>query len=463
MSDSRKRGVRLASDRATQIENRHARLTQGSLVVNVVRLAWPTVVGLLGIFLFNLADVFFVGKLGTTPLAAISFVFPLLFAFITLSIALGIATTALVAQALGEGKTREAYGLGSSAVVLAFLYGLALATAGFFTIEPIFNAMGASSETLPLIKIYMRIWYASSPMLMLLIVVNHLMRAHGIAIFPGMVMLCASLINIVLDPLLIFGLWGFPRLEVAGAAWATVIARAGGCLILLWGVKRYGILKGWRGSFKELVADFVRLIRFAVPASGQNIVQPVTEIYMVALLAGFGTQAVATYGVVTRLYAIIFLPYYAMAAALIPIVAQNWGGTHRTRVEEAGRLATRVALLWGVLCTVPLFLFARPIAELFGNGDDFVAWTTFYFRYIPCSFAFAGLVMLLGSFFYGIAKPFYAFATEAVHWFVLYVPVAYLASQWLGVEGILLSEITANLVSALLAFAVYRWVSRKGF
>ncbi len=71
--------------------------------------------------------------------------------------------------------------------------------------------------------------------------------------------------------------------------------------------------------------------------------------------------------------------------------------------------------------------------------------------------------MLLGSFFYGIAKPFYAFATEAVHWFVLYVPVAYLASQWLGVEGILLSEITANLVSALLAFAVYRWVSRKGF
>ena len=463
MGDSRRRGVRPASGRATKTENRHARLTQGSLVVNIVRLGWPTFVGLLGIFLFNLADVFFVGHLGTVPLAAISFVFPLLFAFITLSIALGIAATTLVAQALGEGKTQEAYGLGSSTVLLALLYGLVLATVGFFTIEPVFKAMGASAETLPLIKTYMRIWYASAPMLTLLIVVNHLLRAHAIAIFPGMIMLCASLLNIVLDPLLIFGLWGFPRLEIAGAAWATFIARAMGCLLLLWGLMHYNILGKIRGSLKELLADFVRLIRFAVPASGQNIVQPATEVYMVSLLAGFGTQAVATYGVVTRLYAIVFLPYYAMAAALIPIVAQNWGGTHRARVEEAGRLATRAALLWGALCTVPLFFLARPIAELFGNGDDFVAWTTFYFRYIPCSFAFAGVVMLLGSFFYGIAKPFYAFSTEAVHWFVLYMPVAYFASRWLGVEGILLSEIAANLVSALLAFAVYRWVCRKGF
>ena len=463
MSDSRRRGVRITSGRATQSENKHARLTQGSLVGNILRLALPMVVGLLGIFLFNLADVFFVGKLGTIPLAAISFVFPLLFGFITLSIALGIAATALIAQALGAGKTQEAYGLGSSAVLLALLYGITLATLGFFTIEPVFKAMGANAETLPLIKTYMRIWYASSPMLTLLIVVNHVLRAHGIAVFPGMVMLCASLMNIVLDPLLIFGLWGFPRLEIAGAAWATLIARAVGCLVLLWGLKHYKILGKIRGSLKELTADFVRLIRFAIPASGQNIVQPATEIYMVALLAGFGTQAVATYGVVTRLYAIVFLPYYAMAAALIPIVAQNWGGTHRARVEEAGRLATRAALLWGALSTVPLFLFARPIAELFGNGDDFVVWTTFYFRYIPCSFAFAGLVMLLGSFFYGIAKPLYAFSSEAVHWFVLYVPIAYFASKWLGVEGILLSEIVANFASGLLAFVVYRWVCRKGF
>ena len=463
MGDSRKRGVRPAIGRATQIESKHARLTQGSILVNILRLAWPTVIGLLGIFLFNLADVFFVGKLGTVPLAAISFVFPILFGFITLSIALGIAATALIAQALGEGKTQEAYGLGSSTVLLAFLYGLVLATLGFFTIEPIFKAMGASAETLPHIKSYMRIWYASAPMLTLLIVVNHVLRAHAIAIFPGMIMLFASLINIVLDPLLIFGLWGFPRLEIAGAAWATLIARAAGCLLLLWGLVHYDILGKVRGSLKELIADFVRLIRFAVPASGQNIVQPATEVYMVSLLAGFGTQAVATYGVVTRLYAFVFLPYYAMAVALIPIVAQNWGGTHRARVEEAGRLATKAALLWGALCTVPLFLFARPIAELFGNGDDFIAWTTFYFRYIPCSFAFAGMVMLLGSFFYGIAKPFYAFSTEAVHWFVIYVPVAYFASKWIGVEGILLSEIVANLVSAMLAFAVYRWVCRKGF
>ena len=463
MSDSRRRGVRLASGRATQPENGHARLLRGSLVVNVVRLAWPTVVGLLGIFLFNLADVFFLGMLGTAPLAAISFVFPLIFGFITLSIALGIATTALVAQTLGAGKTQEAYKLGSSAILLAFLYGMTLASLGFLTIEPVFKAMGANSETLLLIKIYMRIWYVSSPMLTLLIVTNHLLRAHGIAVFPGLVMLFASVLNILLDPLLIFGLWGLPRLEIAGAAWATLIARALGCLLLLWGLVHYDILGRVRGSLRELFADFVRLIRFAIPASGQNIVQPATEVYMVTLLAGFGSQAVATYGVVTRLYAIIFLPYYAMAAALIPIIAQNWGGTYRARVEEAGRLAVRVALLWGVLCTAPLFVFARPIAELFGSSEDLVAWTTFYFRYIPCSFAFAGLVMLLGSFFYGIAKPFYAFATEAVHWFVLYVPIAYLASLWLGVEGILLSEIAANLLSALLAFAVYRWVCDKGF
>ena len=461
MSDSRQRGAH--SGRATKNQEKQAFLTQGNLARHIFLLSWPTVLGLFGIFLFNLADVFFVGKLGTIPLAAISFVFPLLFAFITLSIALGIATTALVAQALGAGKKKEALMLGNSALLLAFIYGSILSLIGIATIKPIFQAMGATNETLSLITTYMQIWYVSAPMLTILIVSNHILRAHAIAIFPGLGMLAASIINIILDPILIFGLMGVPRLEIAGAAWATLIARAIGCLLMLYGLQKYRILGKMRKNLKELKRDFANICKFALPASGQNIVQPLTEIYVVVLLAQFGTAAVATYGVVTRIYSIIFLPYYALSIALIPIVAQNWGGTHRARVDEAGRLAVKVALLWGGLCVIPLFYFSPNIAKAFGESENFIAWTIFYFRYVPWSFTFAGIVMLLGAFFYGIARPFYAFSTEVVHWFILYLPIAFITAKTFAVYGILLSETFANISAALLAFSVYRLVRKRGF
>ena len=451
-------------DRATPFSSSSiATLTQGSLLRHVFRLAWPAVMGLFGIFMFNLADVYFVGKLGTVPLAAISFVFPLLFAFITLSIALGVSATSLVSHTLGSGRGVDALELGSSAIILSLLYGFFLSVVGSLTIELVFGAMGADAETLPEIVSYMRIWYMSAPLLTLLIVSNHLLRAHGVSIFPGLVMLFASLLNIVLDPLLIFGLWGFPRLEIAGAAWATLIARVGGCLLLLYGLWLHGLLWKVRSSFRALWGDFCHLFRFMLPAAGQQIVQPLTEVYMVILLSSFGTAAVATYGVITRLYSIIFLPYYALSIALVPIVAQNWGGAHRSRVREAGLLGVRSSIIWGVLSMVPLYLFSSMIAESFGDSEDFISWTSFYFRYVPWSFAGAGIVMLLGSFFYGIARPRYAFFTEVVHWVVLYAPVAYIASRIFGVEGILLSETFASIAAAVLALFVYRFVSRRGF
>ncbi len=452
-----------SGDRPNEIIPPIATLTQGSLLRHVFRLAWPAVVGLFGIFMFNLADVFFVGKLGTVPLAAISFVFPLLFAFITLSIALGVSSTSLVARALGSCRGVDALELGSSAIILSLLYGLFLSALGSMTIELVFSAMGANAETLPEIVSYMRVWYWSAPLLTLLIVSNHLLRAHGVSIFPGLVMLFSSLLNIILDPLLIFGLWGFPRLEIAGAAWATLIARTGGCILLLYGLWLHGLLWKVRSSFYGLWRDFCLLFRFMLPAAGQQIVQPVTEIYMVILLSSFGTAAVATYGVITRLYSIIFLPYYALSIALVPIVAQNWGGAHRLRVREAGSLAVRSSIIWGVLCMVPLYLFAPMIAEVFGDSEQFISWTSFYFRYVPWSFAGAGVVMLLCSFFYGISRPAYAFFTEVVHWVILYAPVAYIASKLVGVEGILLSETFSNVSAALLALVVYRFVSRRGF
>ena len=211
-----------------------AMLVEGAVGKMLFRMAVPMVFGMLGIVVFNLADTFFVAQLGTPELAALSFTFPVVLVVGSIAMGLGVGVSAVISRAIGKGDHNRVQRLTTDSLVLALLIVVVAVILGIFTINPLFTQLGATPEIIALIRQYMTIWYLGAVFVIVPMVGNNAIRATGDTKTPGMIMVVAAAINIVLDPLLIFGLGPFPMLGLKGAAIATVIARATTLIVALW-------------------------------------------------------------------------------------------------------------------------------------------------------------------------------------------------------------------------------------
>ena len=209
----------------TAATSARATLTEGPVARVLAGLAGPMVIGMFSVIAFNLTDTYFIARLGTRELAAISFTFPVVSVMFGIAMGLGTGTISVVSRAIGRGEQERVRRFSTDSLLLSFLTVLVAAAIGVLTIDPLFRALGAGDDVLPLIRQYMIIWYPGMVFLVMPMVANASIRASGDTKLPALIMTLGTLINMVLDPLLIFGLWGFPRWELKGAAVATVIAR----------------------------------------------------------------------------------------------------------------------------------------------------------------------------------------------------------------------------------------------
>ena len=204
----------------------NASLISGSINPILVKLTIPMLFGILGMVVFNLIDTIYVGRLGTAELAALSFTFPVVMVVTSIGLGIGVGASSLISFAIGEGNHLKVQRITSDSLVLALGLVIIFIAIGYFTIDPLFTALGATPEVLPLIRDYMEVWYLGVPFVVVPMVGNNALRATGDMKTPASIMLSIVAVNIILDPLLIFGLGPFPELGLKGAAIATVFARA---------------------------------------------------------------------------------------------------------------------------------------------------------------------------------------------------------------------------------------------
>ena len=203
-----------------------ANLTEGAVGRTLIKLTIPMFLAILAMVVFNLVDTAFVGRLGTEELAAISFTFPVVLVINSLAGGLGVGASAVISQAIGKGDRYRVQRLTTDSLGLSVMVGVVFVSIGLVTIDPLFRLLGATPEVLPLIRQYMTLWYIGVIFVVIPMVGNAAIRATGDTRTPATIMMVAAGINIILDPILIFGLGFFPGLGIAGAALATVIARA---------------------------------------------------------------------------------------------------------------------------------------------------------------------------------------------------------------------------------------------
>ena len=348
-------------------------LTTGDVSKPLFYLSLPIVVTNLLQTAYNLADTFWIGQYSTDALAAISFAFPMVFLIISLGMGLAVAGSILVAQYTGAGEDGEAEYAASQTVGFAAVASVLLGAVAYVFVGDVLDILGAAPDVLELATAYMEIISLGIFFMFGFFVFISLMRGYGDTITPMLVMLGSVALNVVLDPLLIFGWWIFPRWGIEGAAIATVFSRGLALIVGLW-----IMLSGRRGVRirpRDIVPDLDygrRLVRIGVPASVEGTGQAVAINLLMFIVGTFSTPVVAAFGIGVRVFSVIFLPAIAVSRGVETMSGQNIGAGKPERAALTARVAARTTFIVLAIAGVFTFFFAHPIVALFTNDQAVV-------------------------------------------------------------------------------------------
>jgi len=438
------------------------KLLTGAVGPTLLRLTGPMALGLVSIILFNVIDTFWVAQLGGAELAAMSFTFPVIVVVMSVAMGIGVGVTSVISRAIGEGDDRAVRRLATDGLILANVAVVAVAFGGLATVDPLFRLLGAGDELRPMIREYMQLWYLGVGFVVIPMVGNSAIRATGDTRTPGLVMVVAGLANAVLDPFLIFGIGPFPRLELEGAALATVLSFVITFAAAIWVLaRRERMLDLSVPRPRETWASWKRILYVGVPSAATSMLIPLATGILTRLVAGYGPSAVAAYGVGTRIDALGMIGVTAMASAITPLVGQNFGAGRCDRVRGAIRFAILFSLGYGVVLALGLWALAEPVARLFSDEEPVVALIVRYLRLVPVSYGLYGWILLVNAVFNAVNRPLRSTLLIVLRLFVVAVPLALVGSALLGVPGIFAAVAVGNASVGLVAvFLVRRFVTR---
>ena len=430
-------------------------LTSGPIKPILVRLTTPMLFGILGMVVFNLVDTIYIGQLGTIELAALSFTFPVVMVVTSLGLGIGTGASSLISHAIGVGNLYKVQRLTSDSLVLSILLVMLFISVGYFTIDPLFTALGASPATLVHIRSYMEIWYLGVPFVIIPMVGNNALRAKGDMRTPAAIMLVIVVINIILDPLLIFGIGPFPALGLKGAAIATVIARAISLIMSLYFLHfRDHMLTIKSPSLAEVTVSWKNLLSIALPAAGSKMIIPIATGVLTRMIAQYGAAPVAAFGAASKVEFFVLAIVMALSSVLNPFVGQNVGANKLDRAKQALKIGHRFAIFWGAGSFVFMIFLGNYIAPLFSGDQEVVYYIGMYLAILSVSFGLRGVFDISVSVLNVLRKPLQAALLVLTLMFILLLPLAHLGASLFGVKGIFWASAVANLLAGVLAYLV---------
>lgn len=436
----------------------NATLAEGPVGLKMAKFAAPMLGGTFAMTAFHLVDTIFVSRLGTSPLAAMGFSFPVVMFIASIAAGLAMAAAAVVSKAIGSGDQGRARRVMTHALILAASVVVIFSMAGLLTIDALFGALGASEHLMPLIRDYMVVWYLGMVFLIVPMMANSGMRAAGDTVFPSLLMIGGCGLNTILDPIMIYGWFGFPRLELMGAALATVISRALTLLVSLYVLqRRHHLLDLSLPKLGEMWASWRELLHIGVPSSATNLLIPISNAVVVRIISQFGETAVAACGAGRRIEMFAFMIPMALGISLVPFIGQNWGAGRTDRIRKCRRYATRFALLWGVCCFVALFLLSGHIAVFFSDDPEVVRIITLYLRIVPLGYGMLESHRYAGLSFIGIGRPLSSMAVNVIRVPGLLIPCVLVGAMLYGITGVFWGSVTADVVGSAIALT---WAHR---
>jgi putative MATE family efflux protein len=416
-------------------------------------MAVPVLFGIATMMLQNFVDMWFIGRVGVRELAALSFAFPVLMIVTSVAIGLGAGTSSVVARAIGAHDHRRARRLATDSLILSFGITAVICAIGIMTIAPLFRLLGAPEDMIPLIAGYMKILYVGVPFVVVGMVGMSSMRATGYTKVPSMLMVIAAIINVILDPILIFGIGPIPALGLNGAAVAALLARGSmfvGTVYLMH--KRMDLLTLNKPDREEMFKSWGDILHVGIPAAGTNAIIPIGMAVITPMLAKYGPETVAGFGVASRVESLVLVMFYALSAVIGPFVGQNMAANRPDRIFRALNLCTAFCLVSGVVIALLLALSEDWVPSLFSDHEEVTSIGALFLLIVPVSYGAYGMVMVMNASFNGMGKPMPAVNLSVGRMVVIYVPLAYVAEKIFGVAGIFAAYALANVVTGVVSY-----------
>ena len=438
-------------------KQRTSDLLEGDIGTTLKRMTIPMILGMVMMMSFGLIDTFFVSLLGTDPLAAISFTFPVTFTVISLNIGLGIGTSAIIGKLQGSKEITKSQHYATGSIMLSVLLVGTLAIIGLFTIEPVFKLLNATENLMPYISDYMGLWYLSSIFLAMPMVGNSVLRACGDTRTPSIVMAAGGGLNALLDPIFIFGLGPVPAMGIKGAALATFIAWIVGAFWILYilAVRRKLMLPRLL-TLSELRDSSREILKIGLPAAGANMLTPVAGGVMTAVVAGYGAEAVAAWGVGNRMESIASIVVLALSMTLPPFISQNVGAGQVNRVKRAYSLTLKFVLIWQFVIFLVMWALSSWIAVAFANEAEVSVLIQLFLMIVPLGYGMQGIIILTNSSLNAMHRPMAALILSVIRLFVFFVPISVAGSFLFDLKGLFVGTVIANFAMACVSFFVFK-------
>src|SRR6056297_2090204 len=419
----------------SQMQSNSQKLGTEAIIPLLMRLSIPSIIAMAIQALYNVVDSIYVGRLSTEALSALSLAFPIQIILIGIGVCTGVGASSLISRRLGENNRKAAANAAEHSIMVTIVYGIIVAVIGFFYADKILQLFTNNELLIQMGSEYISIILMGSIAMFFPMVTNNILRGEGNTFTPMIAMLIGSVMNIILDPFLIYGWWIFPRLEVAGAAAATVFSRAVSGLFLIF------ILFDERNELKIKLRDFSfkfqiikEIYKVGFPAMVMQFLASFMLGGMNKILAGFGSTAIAAAGIYFRLQSFVFMPVFGLNQGFMPIIGYNFGHNNPDRMKKT----FKSALLVAVIFTTTGFIIFQSVPELlikmFNNDPQLLQIGTNTLKKISIAFPIIGPAIIISTTFQALGDGFPSLVFSFLRQIVVLLPVMYLLGQWFGLE-----------------------------
>ena len=422
----------------------------------------PMVIGLIVLITNSLVDAYFVSQLGSAPLAAVSYAFPVSFIVGAIAMGLGTGTASLASRLFGAGNQEKVRQIATHSMLLGLIAGLCVVIFGLLTLEEVFSLLGADEQTMPFVKDYMEIYYWGGIFLVIPMIGNAVLRAGGDAKTPSVLMASTAVINAVLDPILIFGWFGFPALGIKGAALASVLANVvfliASLSILIF---RENLIQFRKNTVAAILHSWNQILHVGLPAIASNLIAPMSTALVTSLISSFGQSAVAAFGLASRLEAFIIIIFMALGGAIAPFVGQNYGAQEFDRLKQGFVFCVAFSFIYALFCIGFFILSVDTLLGFFTTDPEVIKTAKIQLLYCPWGYGFLGLAVIANGSFNAVGKPMPAMTISIGRTLLVYVPLAYWLASSMGIRGVFIAQVLANLLAGIVGFVWYQNVFKQ--
>lgn len=429
----------------------------------ILSMSLPTMFSMIIQAMYNIVDSVFVSSLGQDALTALSLAYPLQLMTISVAVGTGVGINSFISRRLGEKNQELANNGAANGIFISIISWLVFLLVGIFLTVPFFKLFNPTPGVMKYGVDYTSIILIFSVGVMVEIAIEKVLQATGNMIFPMIFQLIGAVTNIVLDPLFIFGIGPFPRMEVAGAAIATVIGQILAMLfaIYIFFFKKHAVQVHVR-NFKPSLKIIRNIYAVGFPSIIMQSISSVLVVGLNAILMGFSEAAVSVHGIYYKMQSFVFMPVFGLNQGLMPIMGYNFGAKNKDRLHSAIRYGCIIAAFIMLCGTVIFWVFPAQILSLFNANDDILNMGIMAMRFISLSFLPAAIDIIFSTTFQAVGKGFSSMILSLLRQLVFILPAALVLSNF-GVNAVWFAYPIAEVGALIVAIFLYTRINKKVF